>query len=295
MEGSYLPSGERLLIHVFPHEGEKPSDTTTDLKIGTGTGIHFPASTQYAIVEGFRSIRAMRMEGKHCQARFIRVAPGPISLLGEDNVAFGCKAAHVNYRSPENDYDWYSGNQGLAFSLSGTNNKAIRCEVMHSWNLFSSGSAKNCLVDGVILHGAPNHSWMPGGADGLTIRNCVIYNAQDGLYCHATKNLVVENCTLFQGVGMQEWPKDGRYAKSDQAKGVAIFGGPMTLRNNIFFGGFGPTGLGINPESSWEETTTIENNIIITSRPDRVMGHDTKEKGEGDKRPCRLSCQSHDP
>jgi len=43
IEGSYFQTDESLLIHVFPHEGDKPSDLNTDLKISLGSVLDLPS------------------------------------------------------------------------------------------------------------------------------------------------------------------------------------------------------------------------------------------------------------
>jgi len=144
---------------------------------------------------------------------------------------------------------------------------------MHSWNLMNCGGATNALADGLIVHGAPNHSFSSTEGDGITLRNCVIYNAQDCAWIVNAKNLVMENCTLFGGITIKEWTMD-EYPSTSSGKSR---GGqrlrrsdddPQLHHHGRFYGA-----STLNSDTKWEENTLFENNIILTMKPNKAIFH----------------------
>jgi hypothetical protein len=275
VEGSFLQRGDALWIHVFPHRGDRPSARNTDLKIVTGEAIRIDPQIEHVAIENIRTWGTVRVRGKQCTLRGIRAAPGHIWLEGEENLLERSRIAHTNFRTAQGGYRWYESGSGHGLFLWGRNNTVRHTEILHCWNGVASNTSVGALADGLIIHGMPNHSWQPGYSRDLTIRNCVIYNAQDAFYINSCTHLRVENCTLFAGNLIQEVPKEHEYGRRAAAQGLPVLGGPYIFHNNIILGCAwqATSGWGVNVDSTWERGTVFENNIILPRRPGKEIQH----------------------
>ena len=177
VEGGYLFVGDTLFVHPFDHSS--PSDTATDLWLTWGT----PAlrlQGQFIVMDGFRILHAQGSSGAvtltpssyACEVRNLYVAGGSIISTGEANVISDTKVTHVNNRSSADNWSWYTNNSGSGLALGGRRLRLQRVEVWHCWNGVSSG-LDSLVVDALVIHGCPNHAWLPSGCSNLTIRGLV--------------------------------------------------------------------------------------------------------------------------
>ena len=275
VEGSYRQEGEDLWIHVFPHAGIRPGKETTDLKIVSGEAVRIEPEIEHVTIENIRTMGTVRIRGKHCVLRGVHAGPESIWLEGEENLIEHCRIAHAIFRTVDQGYAWHDSSTGHALLLWGRNNVARRCEILHSWNGIASNSSIGAVADGLVIRGMPNHSWQPGYSRDLTIRNCVLYNAQDALYFNSSRNVRIENCTLFAGSLIQEVPKEHEYGKRAAQRGQNVLGGPYVFRNNLILGYAWQVtgGWGVNEDSTWEKGSVFENNVIIPRRPGQEIQH----------------------
>ena len=281
VEGSYLEKDDELWIHVFPHADARPSEKSTDLKIITGEAVRIEPQIEYVAIENVHTMGTVHIRGKHCALRAVYAAPGHIRLEGEANLVEHCRIAHTNFRTAQRGYLWFEAGTGHGLFLWGKNNTVRRSEILHCWNGVASNSSIGAVADGLLIHGMPNHSWQPGYSTDLTLRNCVLYNAQDALYFNSSRNVHIENCTLFAGTLIQETPKEHEYGRRAARRGVNVLGGPYIFRNNLIVGYAWQVtgGWGVNKDSTWEKGSVFENNVIVPRRPGQEIQHTVgKEK-----------------
>lgn len=261
--GSYLQVGSVLYVHCF--DSVQPSNTGTDLWATWGQ----PALViehDYISVSGFRFHYAagpsfgVRVEGQHCEIKNMYFVSCPVSIAGNNAVVRNCYSTHNHARGSA--HLWYSNCQGSGMRFLGDNISVYGGKSWHNWNGISSEGADNLLVDGLLIHGCPNHAWVPETANGLTLRNMVMYNCQDGIYWSSMRNVLMENCTLFTGVYVQRYP--------ETPDPVVL--GPFTMRNCVLIGGLS-LGIGIEPTDDVESRVKFENCIFFKVDDQRLFEH----------------------
>lgn len=264
VEGSWMQAGTTLYLHLFPHQGE-PADTTTDVRIVRQNGVDLQRGADYVVLEGLRFGSGGHIESSHAVLRDCS-SYGQLGLGGSYNLVEGHLGCHALFRKADGGYSWFTRGEGYAMHFQFANHCTVRnSRFCYSWNVGPNfngdgGACENNLVESTWVHGAPNHSLSGTEAHNNTVRNCVVFNCQDGPYFIACRNLTVENCTMFGGFFLREYPA---WTPS----------GPYFVRNNIICGSlyFTNSEKAFLPGSKWEEGSIFENNLFL-------IGGDTPKK-----------------
>jgi hypothetical protein len=154
----------------------------------------------------------------------------PLSIKGNRFRSEDVSISHVLEQGDK--FNFHDSGAGTAVMVSGAYHTLMRTTAFHSWNAsISLERANNTLVDGAIMHGAPNHCGVgtvaaTGWAN--TFRNFVAFNCQDYLYWSTNEgdaigSLLVEHMTVMGGITFQTMDH------------VPV-NGPITIRNAIFGG-----------------------------------------------------------
>ena len=113
-------------------------------------------------------------------------------------------------------------------------------------SISSSDGAPGLVIDGLRMHGAPNHCGTVGDEQHY-YGTAVLYNCQDYFYLNQTDNVVIEHAVSAQGIALQ---------------GLTGPVGKVTVRNSILSGNFGYTSVSKPEHCAWESGSLLENSVI---------------------------------
>lgn len=262
-EGTARRESNRILIH--PYGDRVPSPTTTDFVQGYKKSLMVEAD--WNIFEGF-TIRythpdnSLQATGKNNTYRRMTFEAVPMIMSGGSNKAEDIIVRH-SIQQGEN-FNFFHSGQGSSLIFRGSSNRLTRARIYHNWNAtVSLEKASWSTIDGVIMHGSPNHCGV-GTVTSIgvenTFRNFTAYNCQDYTYWgvndeHQSSKMKIDHATLPSEIGLQT------------TDNVPITG-PITITNSLIKEGidYWVWNEGTDPAyCKYEANTTIENSIMSAS------------------------------